>query len=86
MDFIIAQINGPIYGISATEDDAWDSAQEWLDQEPAPELVPLSDAVDGDLVCVPCSPAVERIVLAYGGDIAYSIASDGIAYRHDELD
>jgi len=81
--YAVLQIGHAVYGVGETPDDAVRDAAEWLEQPW--EVVPLREAVYGDLVIVPCS---ERFAARYeecGGDFRFEIV-DGEAYLPDELE
>ena len=80
--YAVIQIGNAIYGTGATKEAAISDASQWVED---PELLEydledLYEAVDGDLVLVPCSQALHEHVQAYGAwDVRYDIGEDGVA-------
>lgn len=70
-NFAVYQIGYCIFGVGATPEAARADAAQWLDGgEEAAAAVPMyrrGEAVDGDVVIVPCTDALAQQVMAQGG-------------------
>ena len=54
----VVQLGYCVLGTGISETDALLSAGEWMHGDPTDEVTPLSEAAQGDVVVVPCSPEV----------------------------
>jgi len=71
--YAIYQINHVVFGVGDTPEAAVADASEWMDSDP--ECVDVRDAVDGDLVLIPCTVELSRRVSTDGGDIRCRITN-----------
>ena len=81
--YAVLQIGHDVYGVGKTPNEAIRDAAEWLDQLGWP--VPLSAAVYGDVVVVPCSARFAARYQEDGGGFGYALVN-GEARLLDELD
>ncbi len=69
--YAVYQIGYAIFGVGATPDAARADASQWMaGGEEAAAAVPMyrrGEAIDGDVVIVPCSDALASQVMAQGG-------------------
>ena len=80
--YAVYQIGYAIFGVGATPDAARADAAQWLvGGEEAAAAVPMyrrGEAIDGDVVIVPCSDALASQVMAQGGSDGFLEMDGGL--------
>ena len=82
--YAVIQLGYAIFGTGQTEAEALADARQWVDN-PATldtDIVPVAQAMDGDLVCIECTQKLHDLVQEHGGDVVYEIR-DKIAHIVD---